>query len=152
LLNLDKRLVLRCAKEPHENPILAKISPLDRQSTVHPGMLVEPLPREFEQRPPQGGVLRSDLRISLHEDAGPRRPRRMTLPSLNERGHPDHSTDRRGGNWVREMNQVADEASRPGKREISPFRLVHPCTSMSAAERSRGLTNWGHREARTAFD
>ena len=41
----------------------------------------------------------------------------------------ERAADRRRGNPLREMHQVADESPRPRQRKISSFRFVHPCTS-----------------------
>ena len=142
LLELGQRLMLRCAEDADENPLFALIGPLDGQGAVHPWVLVQPRPGEFEQRPPQGGVLCADQGVGLHEQARPRRPGRVPHPRLGERGHIERPADGRRRDSMREMHQIADESPRSGERKISPFRFVHPCTSRGL--RRRKLSNDAH--------
>ena len=59
----------------------------------------------------------------------------MPHPRFGQRGDVERPADRRRGDSTCEMHQIADESPRPGERKISPFRLVHPCTSRGLRRR-----------------
>ena len=115
----------RCRRRPPLRPDRSARSPARSSSRV----LVQPGPGKFEQRSPQGGVLRADQGIGLHEQARPRGACGVPHPGLGECGDIERAADRRRRNSMREMHQIADESPRSGERQISAFRFVHPCTS-----------------------
>ena len=67
-------------------------------------------------------------RIRLHEDARPRRTRRMPHPRFRNRPEIEGSGHRRRRDLPRKMHQVANKRPWARQREITSRQLTHPCT------------------------
>ncbi len=128
-LDLGQRLLLGGAEQAHEDTVLAPIAALDREGTVHPGVLIEPRPGEFQVRATQRRIGSAHQGVRLHEDAGPRRPGAVPRPGAGQGAQVHCPADRGRRYTLGEVHQVADETPRSGQRQIAPFGLVHPCTS-----------------------